>query len=263
MPEPDRIRSAADLLWQHWQCGQRMPALPPACRPATRAEGYAIQATLEQRSDKPLFGWKIAATSVAGQEHIQVDGPIAGRLLAERRHSVGAAISLAHNLMRMAECEFAFRMAHDLAPRATPYTRTDVLAATHSLHPAIEIPDTRFSEFEKAGAPQLIADNACTGEYIIGTAAGPQWRALDLVRHAVTACVGSGAVHTGSGANVLGDPLVALAWIANELSAIGVTLKAGQTVITGTCMAPIPVVAGDAVEVDFGVIGRVGVHFTE
>ena len=263
MPDPDRVRQAADLLWQSWQNGQRMPALPPACRPASRAEGYAIQATLEQRSKTPLFGWKIAATSVAGQKHIQVDGPIAGRLLGERGHADGAAISLAHNLMRMAECEFAFRMASDLAPRAAPYSRADVLAATQSLHPAIEVPDTRFSEFEKAGALQLIADNACTGEYIIGTAAGPQWRALDLVRHTVTARMGSGAVHSGSGANVLGDPLEALAWIANELSAIGVTLKAGQTVITGTCMAPIPVVAGDTVEVDFGVIGRVGVRFAD
>ena len=108
--------------------------------------GLRIQATLEQRSNQALFGWKIAATSSAGQKHIQVDGPIAGRLLAERGHADGAAISLAHNLMRMAECEFAFRMATDLVPRATPYTRAELLAATQSLHPAIEVPDTRYSE---------------------------------------------------------------------------------------------------------------------
>lgn len=70
VPDPDRIRYAADLLWQSWHNGQRMPALPPACRPTSRVEGYAIQATLEQRSNTPLFGWKIAATSVAGQKHI-------------------------------------------------------------------------------------------------------------------------------------------------------------------------------------------------
>ena len=73
---------ASELLWEHWQEGRRLQALPAQLRPATRAEGYAIQAELEKRSAAPLFGWKIAATSVAGQKHINVDGPIAGRILA-------------------------------------------------------------------------------------------------------------------------------------------------------------------------------------
>ena len=61
--------SASELLWSHWQDGKRLPALPAQVRPATRAEGYAIQAELEKRSGAPLYGWKIAATSEAGQKH--------------------------------------------------------------------------------------------------------------------------------------------------------------------------------------------------
>ena len=268
MPDNDSLQSAADLLWQHWQEGRRMASLPVDLRPATRAQGYAIQARLEARSARPVVGWKIAATSAAGQAHIRVDGPIAGRLLAERGHADGSTLSLAANFMRMAECEFAFRMARELPPRATPYSRGEVLAAVDTLHPAIEIPDSRFDPFEQVGAAQLIADNACAGDYIIGAAAASTWRTIALGAHAVSARVtrgaghhGNGQIFTGSGANVLGDPLMALTWIANELSGLGIPFKAGQTVITGTCIAPIPVQPGDHVSADFGPIGTVAVRF--
>ena len=79
-------RRASDLLARCWREGQVIDALPLPSRPVSRAEGYAIQAEIEALSEKPLFGWKIAATSVAGQKHIGVDGPLAGRLLAERVH---------------------------------------------------------------------------------------------------------------------------------------------------------------------------------
>ena len=73
MPTP--LNAAAELLWDCWQNGRRLQSIPEDIRPRTREEGYAVQATLESRSAAPLFGWKIAATSVAGQEHINVTGP--------------------------------------------------------------------------------------------------------------------------------------------------------------------------------------------
>ena len=163
--------------------------------------------------------------------------------------------------MRVVEGEFAFRMGCDLPPRATPYTRAEVSAAIATLHPAIEVPDSRFKPFEAAGAAQLIADNACTDYFVLGAAAPEAWRALDLAAHSVTAQIAGGASFTGSGSNVLGDPLLSLTWIANELSGLGVTLKKHQVVTTGTCFKPFAVAPGDVVEVDFGVIGRAGVQF--
>ena len=65
------------------------------------------------------------------------------------------------------------------------------------------------------------------------------------------------------GANVLGDPRTALAWLANELSALGVTLAAGQTVTTGTCVTPMAIAPGDTVEADFGALGRMGCRFAD
>jgi 2-keto-4-pentenoate hydratase len=248
---------AADLLWQHWQGGTRLDHLPEEVRPNTRAEGYGIQARLEQKSAAPLYGWKIAATSKAGQAHIAVDGPLAGRLLGERVFENGATVPFGANHMRVAEAEFAFRMGRDLPPRTAAYAVAEVLAAVDSLHPAIEVPDSRFDDYTVVGAPQLIADNACAHYFVLGPAATPDWRAIDLAAHPVGGEV-AGRIHRqGIGANVLGDPCIALTWLANELSALGLTLTAGVVVTTGTCLVPLEIQPGDHVAMDFGPLGRV------
>ena len=223
-----------------------------------------MQALLEERSAAPLFGWKIAATSTAGQAHINVTGPLAGRLLAEKVFASGAELPFGVNHMKVAEAEFAFRMGRDLPPRQQPYSVDEVLDAVATLHPAIEVPDSRFDDFTIVGAPQLIADNACAHLFVLGPAAETDWRALDLVEHRVTGTVVGRSFRgrqdlsrEGKGANVLGDPRVALAWLVNELSGLGRTLKAGEVVTTGTCLVPLPIEPGVEVSADFGTLGSV------
>lgn len=254
---PDAI--ASQLLISHWTNGLRLDQLPEEVRPSTRAEGYRIQARLEELTTTPLFGWKIAATSTAGQAHIGVDGPLAGRLLAERVVADGGTCPFGNNHMRVAEIEFAFRMGETLVPRDEPYGIGEVLAAVATLHPAIEIPDSRFDAFERVGAPQLIADNACARYFVEGPAAPSSWRDLDLASYRVTGSV-SGARFEGIGSNVLGDPRVALQWLANELSRLGIPLAAGQLVTTGTCLTPMAIAPGDRVHGDFGGLGTVSVR---
>lgn len=251
-------QDAADLLWDYWQQGWRLVELPATIRPSTRADGYAVQATLERRSAFPLFGWKIAATSVAGQRHINVDGPLAGRLLRERAFESGSTVPFGQNHMRVAEGEFAFRLAADLPPRGdVPYGVDEVLNAVGSLHPAIEVPDSRYEDFTIVGAPQLIADDACAHYFVLGAATTYDWRQVDLAAHAVSGSVAGKFDHDGVGANVLGDPRVALAWLVNELSALGVPVRKGQVITTGTCIVPLPIDPGDRVRVDFGRLGAV------
>ena len=260
--QAEETREAADLLWDCWNQGRRLTSIPEGIRPQTREDGYAVQALLEQRTASPLFGWKIAATSTAGQAHINVTGPLAGRLLREKvidlseRSRSGAELQFGVNHMKVAEAEFAFRMGRDLPPRPRPYSVDEVLAAVATLHPAIEVPDSRFDDFTIVGAPQLIADNACAHQFVLGPAADADWRALDLVEHRAIGTAGS-VTREGKGANVLGDPRVALTWLANELSGLGLTLKAGEVVTTGTCLVPLPIERGVDVSMDFGVLGRV------
>ncbi|MBG04329.1 MAG: hydratase [Rhodospirillaceae bacterium] len=252
---------AADLIWQLWNAGEVIDDLPLDLKPHSRAEGYAIQAHLEELSKRPLFGWKIAATSKAGQEHIGVSGPIAGRILAERAFEDGADLVFGENRMRVAEPEFAFRFATALKPRRKEYTLEDVLCAVGSLHPAIEIPDSRFENFATVGGAQLIADNACAHEFILGSATEADWRAIDLSQHKATIEAVGGEVHDGIGANVLGDPRDALLWLVQEVTGLGLTIEAGQVVTTGTCAEPLDIEPGDEVIADFGALGDVNVSF--
>jgi 2-keto-4-pentenoate hydratase len=257
----EQQQAASDTLWGLWQHGGRIAALAGGHRPRTREEGYAIQARLERRSAFPLFGWKTAATSKAGQAHIAVDGPLAGRLLAERVFEHGSRLSIGSNHMRVAEAEFAFRMAVDVPPRATRYAVDEVLASVATLHPAIEVPDSRYDDFTAVGAAQLIADNACAHEFVLGPPAPDVWRSIDLRGHRVIGSVEGRLEHEGIGANALGDPREALTWLVNELSQLNLTLRAGQVVTTGTCLVPLPIAPGDRVVCDFGELGAVDISF--
>lgn len=257
------VTEAAQLIWQHWSEGAQMTALPEHCRPANRAEGYAVQAAVARLSGQGTVGWKIAASSVAGQKHINADGPLAGRLLANTVFAEGStaanALNLSHNILRVAEPEIVFRMGRRLPPRALSraYSVDEVMAAVDTLHLAIEVPDTRFGDFLSVGAPSLIADLACAALWVVGPAVTAPWRDMDLSRHEVAAYKNGALVATGSGANVLGDPRLAMTWIANELCTYGAALLAGDFVTTGTCVVPVPITHGDTLLMDFGVLGTV------
>lgn len=259
---PQAVDRAAALLWTTWRDHQRLDVLPADVRPTTPEDGFAVQTAVARHAADSRFGWKIAATSAAGQAHIGVDGPLPGMLLSRRVRQAPAAFSLSGNLMCVAEAEFAFRFRVALPPRAAAYTQAEVLAAVESLHPAIEVPDSRYNDFVTVGAPQLIADNACASWFSPGAAAGIDWRTLDLSCHAVRATLNGKPAGEGTGAKVLGDPRIALTWIANALSRFGTGLAAGEMVTTGTCVTPVPVRPGDTVVADFGVLGRVEATFT-
>ena len=168
MLDKNQIEAASRTLCDHWRAGTKLAALETSHRPRDRREAYAIQAALEDLSAGNLFGWKIAATSEAGQKHINVDGPMAGRILSETVLADGGTASMTGNAMQVAEPEFAFRMATDLPPRSEPYSVQQTLDAVATLHPAIEIPDSRFVDFVSAGAAQIIADNACAHLFVLG-----------------------------------------------------------------------------------------------
>ncbi|MCH9674209.1 MAG: hydratase, partial [Gammaproteobacteria bacterium] len=90
------------------------------------------------------------------------------RLLSSRVLNSGANVALADNRMRVAEAEFAFKLGSDLPPRERPYSMQEVVDAAASLHPAIELPDSRFADFTVVGGAQLAADNACTHWFVLG-----------------------------------------------------------------------------------------------
>ena len=126
--------------------------------------------------------------------------------------------------------------------------------------PSIEIVSHRFVDWTKAGALSVVSDNAIHGAYVRGESYR-DWRTLDLATHQAQVIINGRVVATGQGSAVLGHPLNVIAWLANELPKYGRQLKEGDTITTGTCVEVYPAQAGDAVRVEFGVMGSVEVTF--
>jgi 2-keto-4-pentenoate hydratase len=251
---------AVQILIEHWLARQPIEGLPDSCRPATRAEGYAVQALWPPRIG-PIGGWKIAATSVAGQRHIGVDGPLAGPVFASRVWADGVTVSLSSNRMRVAECEVVFGFARTIEPRSQPWTRAQALAQVDRVMPGIEVPDSRFLNFERAGQAQLIADCACCNEMLVGRPAPALDRLDELAALAVQARLSDGRLFEGVGRNALGDPVEALRWFLDEMSAAGQRIEAGHFLTTGACVTPIAIEPGQTLEANFGWLGTMRVRF--
>lgn len=253
--------AASEFLHRLWTQGGHIDEIPAALRPDNASDAYAVQALLQKQREAPLFGWKLAATSQAGQEHIQVDRPLIGRILAERVLPNGSTYSgLNDNVMQVAELEFAFRFGTDIEPRERPWTDTEALQTIASLHPAIELPDSRFRRYETVGAAQLIADNACAHYFVLGPAAPTSWRITDLAEQRPWGILNGKRMRCGHGRNVLGDPRAALAWFLNEAARYSLVIRAGEVVTTGTCLVPIPLSHNTIVSGDFAELGAVSVR---
>lgn len=248
--------AALDRVW--------LDALPSDASIESRSDGYAVQAAVARLTGQATVGWKIAATSAAGQQHIHVPGPLAGRVFADRVVSDGSVVSLDGNTMNVAELELVFVMGASVTPQSNPFEEGEVLRRVGGLRLGVEFPSTRFNDATAVGQYQLIADNACAHEFLLGPSAADTWRDLDLSTVGVVADVHgpSGSRRCkGVGSNVLGNPVTALTWLVNELSSHDLGLEAGQFVTTGTCCVPIPVTPGDTLDARFDGLGDVRCSF--
>lgn len=254
--DPDTADRLAHVLWDAWTAGRPIQELPTPLRPRTPAAGWLAQQRLADLAG-PGYGWKIAATSAAGQAHIGVDGPLPGRLCERFRFAPGDVLPSRHLHMAVVEAEFVFRMGRTVAPDAGP---DEVLDAVADLHLGVEVPDSRYVDFAAAGGPALLADLACAGMFVLGPRVD-DWRGDDLPTWPTSLVVNGTVAARGSGGAVLGDPRAALVWLAAELARLGTGLRAGDVVTTGTTTAPPTVGAGDEVRADFGAYGHVDLTF--
>src|SRR5689334_3379124 len=258
--DQSRTEQAAALLWRTRLEQRRIEALPDHLRPRSLAEGHAIQDAMADAAAQPVLGWKIAATSKAGQEHISVSEPLAGRLFKHFVLRDGAQLPAAPLHMKVMEAEFAFRMGRDLPPRDTVYQQAEVCDAAAALHLAIEVPDARFERFAEIGPAQIAADDAFASWFLLGPEVS-DWRQLDLSAQRVRVLKNGALAADGVGANALGDPRIALTWLANHLARRNLGLKQGDIVTTGTCVTPPAVAPGDQFVAEFIDLGRVTVAF--
>jgi 2-oxo-3-hexenedioate decarboxylase len=203
------------------------------------ATGYAVQ-RLARSSAGPLAGYKLGVTSRAKQAQVGVDAPIYGYLPAAAALDTGEPLEVARQIQPRGEPEIVLYMGRDLAGPAV--TAADVLRATDAVAVGIEVLDSRYQDY-RFTIPDVVADNASAGRFVVGTpvpAAGIDLRLVGVVlEHR------GEVVATASGAASLGHPAAAVAWLVRALAEHDEGLRAGDLVLSGGLTAAVPVVAGD------------------
>ena len=226
--------------------------IPPPCDMSID-EGYAVQERSFRLRQAPIAGWKLAVTSKAAQKAMGVDHPVIGRLAAadikkapyERKATAGSLY---------AEAELVVTIARDLPSRIQSYDPSELAAAIGETYAAIELCTSRFDN-DDVGSGLLVADNAFAHVLVLGDRLGAAWDGR-FETTAVTLRRANQAPVQGSTSAVMGNPLNALAWLADWLSHRGQGLERGQIVATGSCTGVVEVFAGDELRASFANMGE-------
>jgi 2-keto-4-pentenoate hydratase len=228
--------------------------------PADIAAGYAAQREVAAALGAvPPAGFKIGATTKQMQAYLGLAGPAAGFVQGENLQAEAGRFRFADLIAPGVECEVGLRLGADLP--AGPCTRAAAAAAVADVFAAIEIVEKRYTDLAELGTPTLIADQVFHRAGVLGAPAAG-WREADLgaIRGRITV---DGALRgEGVGADLLGHPLEALAWLAGSPAAAAFGgLKAGQVVFLGSVTPPIWLNGPCEVTVAFDVLGRVTASF--
>ena len=263
MSSDHRAAEAAALLATARRDRQPITSLPDSCLPQDIDQAYAVQRAFveHQLQDEggAAIGYKIGCTNALAQDLLGVDEPFYGRILSSSVLTSGAALRREQVSLCCIEAELAFEMAEGLPAAAAPYDPDGVASAVAHLMGAIEIVDSRFTDWTGVGATALIADNGCAGNWIKGVGLA-QWQHLELDQLSVELVVNDRVARSGSGADVMEHPLNALAWLANVLCFSGGMLKAGDVVSTGTMIDVYFAEPGDRLQARFEGLGEVALN---
>ncbi len=260
MIDTGRAREAAAWLHGEMLDGRDMAAIPAELQPADLAEAYAIQEALVERLTQagagPVGGWKIALTTPTMQAFVGADQPCAGAILADRIHSSPTNLRRSEFQRLGVEAEIAVRMGQDLAGGDG---RDAVGEAVAAIMPAIELIEDRNAVYGDFDAKLLVANNSLNAGCVLGPET-QDWRALDLPALAGRMHLNGEVVGEGHGRDVLGHPLDAVAWLADNLAERDQCLQAGQVVLTGSVVKTHFLEAGDTMACELDGLGQAEVR---
>ena len=257
---PELINTLGDELYDALKGRHVVEPLTSRHPDITIEEAYAIQQRLNARriaAGERIIGKKIGVTSRAVMDMLGVYQPDFGLLTDGMVYNEGDAIPAATLIQPKAEGEIAFVLKNDLI--GPGISAADVLAATEGVMACFEIVDSRIRDW-KIGIADTVADNASCGVFVLGDRLVDP-RGLDLTTCGMVLEKNGEIVATGAGAAALGAPANAVAWLANTLGRLGIPLKAGEVVLSGSLAIMVPVKAGDSLRVSIGGIGGCSVRF--
>jgi 2-keto-4-pentenoate hydratase len=241
---------AALLLAARRDPAARIATVPPALVPKDRAAAYAVQ-HLVAATFGGIGGWKVGAPG--GGE------PICGALPEAGVQASPTKLAAATHPYRGIEAEVAFRIGADLPPRATPYSRAEVVAAIAGMYPVIELLETRFVDPDSVDILTSLADTQSHGGLIYGPERR-DWQGVDLAAEQCRQFV-DGTLQAERTGYPFGDILKMVEWMANTGAVWAGGLKAGQFVTCGSWTGKTPVAANARVRVEFPSLGEVIVEY--
>ena len=255
--DDDRATAVAGELIEARRTCRPLSPLTDTLPGLTPDDAYEIQRRIVTRhiaEGETIVGWKLGLTSAAMQAQLGVDQPDYGAILSGSVVPDGGTVDAGRLIAPRIEAEIAVVLR---GPLSGPVSRSEVLDAIAGLSAALEVIDSRIADW-KIALPDTVADLASTAHVIVSPTAVPihgfEPRLLGAVLERNGRVVG-----TGAGAAVLGDPITAVAWAAETLGRLGVTLEAGDVVMTGALHASVPIAAGDRFEASLDRLGSVSV----
>ena len=257
------IRAAAETIASSRRNRTPLHSLVADIAPQDEAEGYRIQRAVHDLLVADFgarVGYKIGCTSAVMQRYLDIPHPCGGGVFATGVHHSGVSLRAKDFVRVGVECEIAVKLARDLSPSEAPFTAEWVGEAIEAYLPAIEIVDDRYVQWETMGAPTLIADDFFAAGCVLGPPVA-RLAAPDLLDVTGRALVNGAAAGQGTGADVLGHPHNALAWLANHLAADAKGLRAGEIVLTGSLVKTLWLNAGDRAVMELAGLGSVAVAF--
>ena len=253
------IQSLADELYYAERNAVPIPPLTKQYDTLTITDAYAIQMINIERAEAMgygISGKKIGLTSPGMQRLLGVDEPDYGHLFSEM-DCADATVDSAKLIGPKVEAEIAFILSADLTGPSV--SLDDVRKATEYVVGAFEIVDSRVADW-KIKLADTVADNASSGRYILGEKR-LRLSDVDLAAETMKLYKNGSLVEEGVGANVLGDPCIAVAWLANKLLSYGVALKKGEIVLSGAFSAAPEAAKGDIFNVEFSSFGTIKASF--
>jgi 2-keto-4-pentenoate hydratase len=260
----DKHLRAARVICDHRLARRRLLGLDPSVRPADEAGAYAIQDELHGLLTGAglgrVAGHKIGCTTKVMQEFLHIPNPCAGGVFESQVHRTPARVRHGDFVRPGVECEIVVRLGSDLQPQRAPFDRRSVAAAVGAIMAGMEIVDDRYVDYSRLDTPTLIADDFFDAGCVLGDPVG-DWCALDLPTLSGATRINGVEVGRGRGADVMGHPFEALAWLANSSARRGKNLRAGEFVFTGSVVETKWVHPGDRVVMTIDGLGAVEAVF--
>jgi 2-oxopent-4-enoate/cis-2-oxohex-4-enoate hydratase len=255
-----KIEQYGDELYQALLDRKAVDPLTDREPSITIEDAYQIQLRMIQRrldAGETIVGKKIGVTSKIVMDMLRVNQPDFGQLTSGMVFSEGQAILAGSMIAPRAEAEVAFVLKRDLM--GPGITAADVLRATDFVVPCFEIVDSRIKDW-KIKIQDTVADNASCGVLVLGGVRKNPHQ-LDLALAGMVLEKNGEIISTSVGAAVQGSPVNAVVWLANTLGRLGIGLKAGEIILSGSQSPLVPVKAGDSLYCSVGGIGGTSVRF--